>query len=69
MDRAKEICKKWSIPYIDLFTESDLNYFVTSQKQNYSLTNVVATGDGCHPNLAGYQIITPKIENWLKYKI
>lgn len=69
MDRAKAICKKWSIPYIDLFTEADLNYFVTSQKQNYSLTTVVATGDGCHPNLAGYQIITPKIENWLKYKI
>lgn len=69
MNRAKEICKKWSIPYLDLFEEGDLNYFVSYQKQNYSLTNVVTTGDGCHPNLAGYQIITPKIENWLKYKI
>lgn len=69
MNRAKEICKKWSIPYLDLFEEGDLNYFVSYQKQNYSLTNVVPTGDGTHPNLAGYQIITPKIEKWLKYKI
>ena len=67
MNRAKEICDKWSIPYIDLFNEGDLNYFVGYQKQNYSLTNVIPTGDGTHPNLAGYQIITPKIENWLKY--
>lgn len=69
MDRAKEICKKWSIPYVDLFNNSDLNYFVTSQKQNYSITTVTPSGDGTHPNLAGYEIITPIIENWLKYTI
>lgn len=69
MDRAKAICKKWSIPYIDLYEDSDLNYMVASQKANYSITNVDPAGDGLHPNLNGYNIITPKIENWLKYKI
>lgn len=69
MKRAKEICNKWSIPYVDLFNEGDMNYMIEQQRQDFSITNVVATGDGCHPNLAGYQIITPKIENWLKYKI
>ena len=69
MDRAKAICKKWCIPYIDLYEESDLNFAVTYQKANYSITNVDPTGDGLHPNLAGYEIITPKIENWIKYKM
>ena len=69
MDRAKAICKKWSIPFIDLYEDSDLNYMVTYQKANYSITTVDPTGDGLHPNLAGYQIIAPKIENWIKYKI
>lgn len=69
MKRAKEICNKWSIPYVDLFNEGDMNYMIEQQRQDFSITNVVTTGDGCHPNLAGYQIITPKIENWLKYKI
>lgn len=69
MNKAKEICNKWSIPYVDLFNEGNLNFHVTSQRQNYSITNVTPTGDGTHPNLAGYQIITPKIENWMKYNI
>lgn len=69
MERARKICEKWSIPYIDLYNEGDLNLYIDSQRQNYSITTRIATGDGCHPNLAGYQIITPKIENWLKYKI
>ena len=69
MDRAKEICKKWCIPFIDLYEESDLNFNVTYHKENYSITTANPAGDGLHPNLNGYKIITPKIENWLKYKI
>lgn len=70
MELARNICKKWSIPYIDLYNEANLNMRVPYQAEHYSITtNDAPNGDGCHPNLAGYQIITPKIENWLKYKI
>ena len=69
MNRAKEICKKWAIPYVDLYESSDLNFAITQQKENYSITTTNPNGDGLHPNLAGYQIITAKIENWLKYII
>lgn len=70
MDRAKEICKKWAVPYIDLFTEGNLNFQISYMRENYSrIDSSHPSGDGLHPNLAGYEIETPKIENWLKYKL
>ena len=70
MDRAKEICKKWSVPIIDLWSEGNLNFNIGYMRNNYSkIDSSHPSGDGLHPNLAGYQIITPKIENALKYKI
>lgn len=60
MQRAKEICKKWSVPYVDLFNESNLNYYLEDIKTNFS------SGDGLHPNTAGYDVIYPKIREWIK---
>ena len=42
MKRAREICNKWSIPYVDLFNEGDMNYMIEQQRQDFSITNVVA---------------------------
>ena len=67
MERAREICNKWSIPFVDLYNDGNLNYYMASQRSAYSITTVMPNGDGCHPNLAGYEILTPKIENWIKY--
>ena len=64
LEQAKKICKKWCIPYIDLYASSDLNMMIDVQRTSYSINS-----DGCHPNLNGYEIITPKIENWLKYNL
>ena len=61
MDKAREICEKWSIPYIDLYKNSGLTYHLADIKRNYSYEN-----GGLHPNIEGYKIITPKIENWIK---
>lgn len=58
MDIAKQICKKWSIPYCDLYNESNLNYYIQEVSNAY--------GGGLHPNEAGYRIITNKIEKWLE---
>lgn len=61
MDKAKEICEKWSIPYIDLYSNSGLEFNVDYIKNNYSYGQ-----GGLHPNIEGYKIITPKIEAWMK---
>ena len=61
MERAKEICEKYSIPYLDLFTASGLNYHLTEIRTNYS-----DNADGCHPNAKGYDFISPTIEKWIK---
>lgn len=61
MDKAKEICEKWSIPYIDLYSKSGLEFNVKYMKDNYSYNQ-----GGLHPNIEGYEIITPKIEAWMK---
>ena len=60
MNLAKTICAKWSVPVVDLRTESNLNYYIEKIKTDYS------AGDGLHPNKKGYEIITPLIENKLK---
>lgn len=58
MDIAKQICEKWSIPYCDLYNESNLNYYIQEVSDAY--------GGGLHPNEAGYRIITNKIEKWME---
>lgn len=60
MDLAKQMCEKWSIPYLDLYNNSGLCYALDEIKQEFS------KGDGLHPNTAGYDLITPKIEQWMK---
>lgn len=61
MALAKKICEKWSIPYIDLFNHGRLNFRIEQMKKDYSYLQ-----GGLHPNVYGYRIITPMIENWLK---
>lgn len=66
MDKAKEICKKWSVPYLDLYNLSALNYALAEVKSNLSYkTTDHPNGDGTHPNIKGYEVLTPKVESWL----
>ncbi len=70
-DMCIEICIKWGIPYIDLWNMGQLvprsnvfyNRSMTSQ-QNWD--NGYAYSDGQHLTNVGYDIITPKIEAWMK---
>ena len=59
-DMAKLICDKWDIPYIDLYSDEDFNKNVL---KNNSTVNVP---DLIHPNTAGYDIIAPVINDWMK---
>lgn len=62
-----DICKKWQIPMLDLYNESDLNYYLDTIKQNFSqITDNQPNGDGLHPNSKGYDLLQNKIETWIK---
>ena len=64
-------CRKWGIPYIDLWEEGWLN---PSIPQHYDSTldkpgNIAAGSlytDGQHLTASGYQLISSKIEGWMK---
>lgn len=49
MDRAVELCQKWSIILIDLRKLSGLNVY-----NDYAKTTYTNNGDGVHPNELGY---------------
>ena len=50
MDLAKQMCRKWSVPYIDLFEEGGMLSQLDSIRQAYT-----SDGDGTHPNEEGYR--------------
>ena len=70
-NEAIEVCKKWSVPYIDLMNEGIINGFITVDQNRYFIPDREnpSVGDGCHPNLAGYTVETNIIGKYLKYHI
>ena len=65
-DKAREICEKWSVPYIDLFKESGLNGAL-DEINNLYFANDGSGGDYAHPTEAGYRdFLAPKIEAWMR---
>lgn len=69
---AIEICKKWGIPYLDLWYESSLNpnlsvYYNSSlSKDEANADGSVCYVDGQHLTEAGYDLIVPRIESWMR---
>lgn len=59
-DMAKQICEKWQIPYIDLYTDEDFN----NNQLKYKLTTNLP--DLIHPNSKGFDIIAPVINDWME---
>lgn len=47
MEAAKQICKKWSVPYVDLYDNGGLNCYISAHDKYFA--------DGVHPNEAGYR--------------
>ncbi len=69
--RAIEVCKKWGVPYLDLWEKSTLN---PSLKCHYdpdlSVEENVKAGkpimDGQHLTAVGYDILSPMIDEWIR---
>jgi len=50
-----EICRKYSIPYYDAFSESGLNGWNKTQNNLFLTANNQGLSDGIHPNREGYR--------------
>ena len=57
---AKKICDKWSVPYLDLYNDEEIN------KKLEVSTSTTYLYDSIHPSTAGYEVLTPVIEAWVK---
>ena len=64
-----KMCRKWAIPYIDLWRTSQMN---ANLPVYYDATLSVAENtaqkyyqDGQHPTSRGYALLTPRIEAWM----
>lgn len=55
-DKLIEGCKKWSIPYADIYNEGSLNTYLDDQALLYTTPTVdQPNGDRTHPNTLGYR--------------
>jgi len=66
-----EACKKWSIPYLDLWNDGQLNPMIPSMfEYGATVEENIARGsvytDGQHLTAKGYDVITPKIEAFMR---
>ncbi len=59
-NRAKEICNKWNVPYLDLYSHEDFN------KNQMKTHTQECLYDFIHPNTKGYNVIAPVINDWMK---
>lgn len=57
---AKQICEKWEISYLDLYFDDNFNNNIMQTKSMKYL------GDFIHPNPAGYDVLAPYINAWMK---
>ncbi|WP_373804829.1 SGNH/GDSL hydrolase family protein [Jeotgalibaca porci] len=58
-EKAKEICDKWGVPYLDLFNDSGINVQIAEVKSALFV-------DGIHINESGYDATEVKVENWMR---
>lgn len=56
---AKEICKKWGITYLDLYTHEKLNADLKFDTKEH-------TNDLLHPDASGYELITPYVIEYMR---
>jgi lysophospholipase L1-like esterase len=67
-ERALTLCKKWGVPYVDLYSESGLNTFLPTHRDLFTNDSYGwGRGDCTHPNATGYECkYMPLIEAKIK---
>lgn len=57
---ARKICKKWNMPYLDLYADEDFCF------DELKVNTTECLPDYIHPNGVGYDILYPVIEGWME---
>lgn len=67
-ERAIALCRKWGVAYVDLYSESGMNTFLTEHRDLFTFDSYgVGHGDCTHPNALGYELkYMPLIEAKIK---
>lgn len=67
-ERAIALCKKWGVPFVDLYSESGMNTFIPAHRDMFTFDSYNwGRGDCTHPNNLGYEMkYMPLIEHKLK---
>ena len=67
-ERALALCRKWGVPYVDLYSESGMNTFLPEHRDMFTFDSYDwGRGDCTHPNKLGYELkYMPLIEAKLK---
>jgi len=69
-DRAVEVCKKWGVPYLDLWESCPLNplldvYYMRDRSVDDNHVENRAYADGQHLTSHGYDLISGRIAKWV----
>ncbi len=59
---AEEICDKWDIPYLDLHSDKEFNELMNIEQGE-------TTVDKIHPNGKGYDLIYPRVAEFMEYMV
>ena len=64
-ETALLLCRKWGVPYVDLYSCSGLNTFIPLHRDLFTCDSYGwGRGDCTHPNAAGYELkYMPLIED------
>ncbi len=57
---AKQICNKWGVPYLDFYFDQNFNDNILKPSTTENLYDYI------HPNTEGYEILSPRINSWMK---
>lgn len=61
-----QFAKHFSLPYLDLYHESNLPVWIPAANDYYFKAVGQSSGDGLHPNDAGHELMSYKIQPWME---
>lgn len=70
-DKIMQSCKKWGIPYLDLWNTNPMNpnikvYWNPDLTSDENIDKGYYYADGQHPTNVGYAYLNSTVENWMK---
>lgn len=65
-DLLKQYAQHYSVPFLNLYEQSNLPVWIPAANQHYFTAPTLTTPDGLHPNDAGQRVMADKIKAFLE---